>query len=53
MAAHRFLPQFAVLALAIPLPAQQTKAPAIDDILQRLETNLDQYDSRVPSLFLR
>jgi len=51
IAAHKFLPQLAVLALAIPLHGQQTKASALDDILQRLETNLDQYDSRVPSLF--
>jgi hypothetical protein len=50
MAAHKLLLRLG-LALAIPVHAQQTKAPALDDILQRLETNLDQYDSRVPSLF--
>lgn len=43
--------RLAFLAFAMPLHAQQTKAPSLDDILQHLETNLDQYDARVPSLF--
>jgi hypothetical protein len=51
IAALTLLPQLAVLAFAIPLHGQQTKAPALDDILRQLETNLDQYDSRVPSFF--
>ena len=32
-------------------PVQQTQAPTLHEILQRLEENLDQYDSRVPSFF--
>jgi hypothetical protein len=40
-----------LLAYAIPLQAQQSKAPTRDEILQQLETNLDQYDARIPSLF--
>lgn len=45
------LPRLAFLAFAIPLGAQQAKTIALDDILRRLETNLNQYDARVPSLF--
>jgi hypothetical protein len=41
----------AVLATAVPLPAQQRKTPALEEILRQLETNLDQYDASVPSLF--
>ena len=32
-------------------PVQQTQASTLQEILQRLEENLDQYDSRVPSFF--
>jgi hypothetical protein len=46
-----FLPLFALLALAASLPGQPRKAPTLDDILRQLETNLDQYDASVPSLF--
>jgi len=34
-----------------PAPAQQTQPPTLDEILQKLEANLDHYDSSLPSLF--
>lgn len=37
--------------LSSPLCAQQTKAPTLGEILQRVDSNLNLYDSRVPSLF--
>jgi hypothetical protein len=40
--------------LAVPcqwIPAQQRKTPTLEEILQRLQKNLDQYDSGVPSIF--
>ena len=45
------LPLLALLALVIPLPAQPPRTPTLDDILQRLESNLQHYDKDVPSLF--
>ncbi len=42
--------RLALLAIAVPLSAQQ-KVPPLEEILRQLETNLDQYDARVPSLF--
>ena len=33
------------------LCSQRAKAPTLQEILQRLEANLNQYDTRVPSLF--
>lgn len=33
------------------LCAQRTKAPSLDEILQRLQANLNHYDADVPSLF--
>ncbi|MGA8940440.1 MAG: hypothetical protein WB439_14850 [Acidobacteriaceae bacterium] len=39
------------LGLSSPLSAQQTKAPTLGEILQRVDENLNRYDSRVPSLF--
>jgi hypothetical protein len=41
---------FALTALLLPLHAQHTQ-PTLDDILQRLESNLQHYDKDVPSLF--
>lgn len=34
-----------------PVHAQQPKAPALDEILKRLEANLNHYDKGLPSLF--
>ena len=39
------------LALSSPLCAQQTKAPTLTEILQQVDTNLNHYDSSVPSFF--
>lgn len=41
----------ALLGFSPVLCAQQTKTPALGEILQRLEANLDQYDTGVPSFF--
>ncbi len=41
----------ALLALSSPLHAQPPKPPTLDEILQRLESNLQHYDKSVPSLF--
>lgn len=41
-----------LLALLAPtLAAQQTKPPTLNEILRRLQANLNHYDSSVPSLF--
>jgi hypothetical protein len=42
---------FAFLGFSSALCAQQAKMPALEEILQRLEANLNRYDTRVPSLF--
>ena len=39
------------LALPSIMCAQNAKAPTMEEILQRLDTNLSQYDTHVPSLF--
>lgn len=39
------------LGFASALCAQQAKAPTLDEILQRLEANLNHYDTSVPSFF--
>jgi hypothetical protein len=41
----------ALLALSASLSAQPPKPPTLDEILQRLESNLQHYDKAVPSLF--
>ena len=41
----------AFLGLSTGLCAQRAKTPALDEILERLEANLNRYDSRLPSLF--
>lgn len=46
-----FLALFTLLAPAGSVPAQPRKPPTLDEILQQLETNLNQYDASVPSLF--
>lgn len=39
------------LSFSAALGAQQTKPPTLDEILQRLEANLEHYDKGLPSLF--
>ena len=39
------------LGFSSALCAQRAKPPALDEILQRLEANLDHYDTSVPSFF--
>ena len=41
----------ALLACSSALVAQRAKAPTLEEILDRLEANLNHYDARVPSLF--
>ena len=41
----------ALLGLSSVLCAQQEKTPTLGEILQRLEANLDRYDTGVPSFF--
>ena len=41
----------AFLGFSPALCAQRVKIPTLEEILQRLETNLNHYDSSVPSLF--
>jgi hypothetical protein len=41
----------ALLWFSSALCAQQAKAPTLDEILHRLQANLNHYDARVPSLF--
>jgi hypothetical protein len=41
----------AFLGLPLALCAQQAKTPTLDEILQRLEANLNHYDTALPSLF--
>ena len=41
----------AVLGFSSALCAQRAKTPALEEILQRLEANLNRYDTSVPSLF--
>jgi hypothetical protein len=41
----------AFLGLSSALSAQQPKTPTLEEILQRLEANLDHYDTGVPSFF--
>ena len=45
------LQPIAFLAFALPLSAQPNKVPTLDELLQRLETNLNEYDAQVPSFF--
>lgn len=40
-----------LLGLSYALHAQQAKTPTLDEILRRLESNLNHYDSSLPSLF--
>jgi len=41
----------AFLGLSSALRAQRVKTPTMEEILQRLEANLNHYDTRVPSVF--
>ena len=41
----------ALLGLSSGLGAQEAKAPTLEEILERLDTNLNHYDSGVPSFF--
>jgi len=41
----------ALLGISSALRAQQTKAPTLGEILQRLQENVDQYQAEVPSFF--
>lgn len=41
----------ALPAVAVPLLAQASGKPSLDQILQRLQTNLNHYDRSVPSFF--
>lgn len=41
----------ALIGLSSPLCAQQAKTPTLEEILQHLDSHLDHYDARVPSLF--
>lgn len=41
----------ALVGVSFALNAQQQKAPTLDEILKRLEANLNHYDNRLPSLF--
>jgi hypothetical protein len=41
----------ALLGLSSVLDAQRAKAPSLEEILERLEANLDRYDTGVPSFF--
>lgn len=41
----------ALIGLSSALCAQQAKTPTLEEILQRLDANLNRYDARVPSLF--
>ena len=41
----------ALLGLSSVLGAQQAKTPALEDILGRLEANLNHYDTSIPSFF--
>lgn len=45
------IPLLLLLALPAACFAQPPQTPTLDDILQRLEANLDHYDSSVPSFF--
>ena len=47
----RILAVFVLLAAAYSAVAQQVKPPTLDEVIQRLQKNLDQYDSDVPSFF--
>jgi len=40
-----------ILIVLRPAPAQSTPPPTLEDILQRLENNLNRYDTGVPSFF--
>lgn len=42
---------FAFLGFSSALDAQRAKMPTLDEILHRLEANLNRYDTSVPSLF--
>src|ERR1700691_1075903 len=41
----------ALLLFSSALYAQQAKTPTLEEILQRLDANLNRYDTRLPSLF--
>lgn len=41
----------AFLGVSTALCAQRTKTPTMEEILQRLEANLNHYDTRLPSIF--
>jgi hypothetical protein len=41
----------ALLGVSSAVSAQQAKRPTLDEILQRLEANLNHYDTALPSLF--
>jgi hypothetical protein len=41
----------ALLGVSSALGAQQAKPPTLNEILERLEANLNHYDTRLPSLF--
>jgi hypothetical protein len=43
--------QIALLLFSSALYAQQAKTPTLEEILQRLDANLNRYDTRLPSLF--
>jgi hypothetical protein len=45
------LPGFVFLVFSSALCAQQAKTPTLDEILKRLDANLNYYDNRLPSLF--
>lgn len=45
------LPGVLTLGISPAVVAQKTRAPALDEILKRLEENLNRYDKGLPSLF--
>jgi hypothetical protein len=50
-ASARAISFVALIGLSSALYAQQTKTPTLEEILERLDSNLNHYDARVPSLF--
>jgi hypothetical protein len=50
-ASSRAISLVALIGLSSALCAQQAKTPTLEEVLQRLDANLNHYDVRVPSLF--
>ncbi len=51
MTPRKSISLIALIAFSSALCAQQTRTPSLNEILERLETNLNHYDTSVPSFF--